>query len=174
MRPSTRRYLPLRRGDRIFFPREDSQKTHRRLPPRLRRIKWRYLVTSSRLLPVAVCLGLAACASAATIGTRSSYDTMDTNDPGRPLDLAMGLQRDPALAAVVSDISATRIRETDSMLVTFGTRHTMADTMSTTRGIGAARLSDQLDDLWAGVRAIGADGHRSLTVAVPPPTFVTR
>ncbi len=46
MPPSTRRYLPLRRGDRIFFPREDSQKTHRRLPPRLRRIKWRYLVTS--------------------------------------------------------------------------------------------------------------------------------
>lgn len=35
-------------------------------------------------------------------------------------------------------------------------------------------LSDQLDDLWAGVRAVGADGHRSLTVAVPPPTFVTR
>jgi hypothetical protein len=35
-------------------------------------------------------------------------------------------------------------------------------------------LSDQLDDLWASVRSVGANGHRSLTVVVPPPTFVTR
>jgi hypothetical protein len=35
-------------------------------------------------------------------------------------------------------------------------------------------LGEQLDDLWAGVRSVGADGHRSITVAVPPPSFVTR
>ena len=35
-------------------------------------------------------------------------------------------------------------------------------------------LSDQLDDLWASVRSVGANGHRSLAVVVPPPTFVNR
>ncbi|HZK78643.1 MAG TPA: hypothetical protein VFC35_07030, partial [Gemmatimonadaceae bacterium] len=35
-------------------------------------------------------------------------------------------------------------------------------------------LSDQLDDLWTSVRSVGANGHRSIAVVVPPPTFVTR
>jgi hypothetical protein len=37
-------------------------------------------------------------------------------------------------------------------------------------------LPDQLDDGWAAVRAVGANGHRSLTTAVPPPcpTLTTR
>ena len=51
----------------------------------------------------------------------------------------MGLIRDPALTATIAEISAARIRETDSALVSFGTRHTMSDTLSNTRGIGAAR-----------------------------------
>src|SRR5256714_4562708 len=51
----------------------------------------------------------------------------------------MGLKRDPALAAAIADISATQIRATDSALVSFGTRHAMSDTISNTRGIGAAR-----------------------------------
>lgn len=55
------------------------------------------------------------------------------------LDARMGLARDPALAAAIADISARQIRETDSALVSFGTRHTMSDTVSRTRGIGAAR-----------------------------------
>ena len=54
-------------------------------------------------------------------------------------DVTIGLQRDPALARAIADISATEIRATDSVLVAFGTRHTMSDTVSTTRGIGAAR-----------------------------------
>ena len=54
-------------------------------------------------------------------------------------DVTMGLIRDPALAATIAEISAARIRETDSALVSFGTRHTMSDTLSNTRGIGAAR-----------------------------------
>jgi len=57
----------------------------------------------------------------------------------RTLDARMGLKRDPALAAAIADISPRRIRETDSALVAFGTRHTMSDTLSRTRGIGAAR-----------------------------------
>jgi len=54
-------------------------------------------------------------------------------------DATMGLIRDPALAATIAEISAARIRETDSTLVSFGTRHTMSDTVSNVRGIGAAR-----------------------------------
>jgi hypothetical protein len=54
-------------------------------------------------------------------------------------DVTIGLIRDPALAATIAEISAARIRETDSVLVSFGTRHTMSDTLSNTRGIGAAR-----------------------------------
>src|SRR3989337_27485 len=57
----------------------------------------------------------------------------------RELEAGMGPRRDPALVAAMADISARRIRETDSALVAFGTRHTMSDTLSATRGIGAAR-----------------------------------
>ncbi|HMH26853.1 MAG TPA: hypothetical protein VK542_09755, partial [Gemmatimonadaceae bacterium] len=51
----------------------------------------------------------------------------------------LGLYRDPALVATIADISASQIRATDSVLVSFGTRHAMSDTLSNTRGIGAAR-----------------------------------
>ena len=54
-------------------------------------------------------------------------------------DVTMGLKRDPALAAAIAEISPAQIRATDSALVSFGTRHTMSDTVSATRGIGAAR-----------------------------------
>jgi hypothetical protein len=62
------------------------------------------------------------------------------------LDVTIGLPHDPVLAEVLGEISPARIRQTDSMLVSFGTRHTMSDTSSTTRGIGAARhfLYDRL------------------------------
>src|SRR6185503_14196011 len=61
-------------------------------------------------------------------------------------DVTMGLKRDPAFAAMIAEISAAQIRATDSVLVSFGTRHTMSDTTSNTRGIGAARryLFDKL------------------------------
>src|SRR5687767_7051169 len=63
-----------------------------------------------------------------------------------PTDVTLGLTRDPALVAAIRDISAAEVRATDSVLVSFGTRHTMSDTMSATRGIGAARryLRDKL------------------------------
>ena len=54
-------------------------------------------------------------------------------------DITIGLPTDPALQAAIRDISAERIRATDSVLVSFGTRHTMSDTTSDIRGIGAAR-----------------------------------
>ncbi len=57
----------------------------------------------------------------------------------RGLDESLGLIHDPQVAAVLADIDPVHIRHTDSMLTTFGTRNTFSDTMSTTRGIGAAR-----------------------------------
>ncbi|MFN2397574.1 MAG: M28 family peptidase [Gemmatimonadaceae bacterium] len=52
---------------------------------------------------------------------------------------AIGLQTDASLKALLADISPARIRSSDSSLVSFGTRHTMSDTLSNDRGIGAAR-----------------------------------
>ena len=49
------------------------------------------------------------------------------------------LQRDSRIADLLLDIDARRIRAYDSTLVSFGTRNTYSDTLSTTRGIGAAR-----------------------------------
>ena len=81
-------------------------------------------------------LVLAACST--TSGVRVS--TTETLPPGTErIDITMGLRRDPGISAILDEISPARIRETDSTLVSFGTRHTMSDTTSTTRGIGAAR-----------------------------------
>lgn len=55
------------------------------------------------------------------------------------VDARMGLAKDAGIAAALSDISPARIRQTDSTLVAFGTRNTFSDTLSQTRGIGAAR-----------------------------------
>ena len=54
-------------------------------------------------------------------------------------DPRIGLTRDAALAAALADVSPAHIRATDSALVSFGTRNTFSDTVSNTRGIGAAR-----------------------------------
>jgi hypothetical protein len=80
-------------------------------------------------------LALAAAFSVtcAPLPPQASVTTVSTSD------VTIGLRNDPALQAVIRDISADRIRATDSALVSFGTRHTMSDTLSSTRGIGAAR-----------------------------------
>ena len=86
---------------------------------------------------------LSACST--TSGVRVS--TTETLPLGTErTDVTMGLRRDPAISTLISEISAARMRETDSILVSFGTRHTMSDTLSSARGIGAARrfLFDRL------------------------------
>ena len=65
--------------------------------------------------------------------------TGEVGRAGRALAGTAGLQRDPQLAAALAEVDPAHIRHTDSMLVSFGTRNTFSDTMSTTRGIGAAR-----------------------------------
>lgn len=51
----------------------------------------------------------------------------------------MQVRRDPAVAEAVALVSPELMQEYLTRLVGFGTRHTMSDTLSQTRGIGAAR-----------------------------------
>ncbi|WP_461303511.1 M28 family peptidase [Aureisphaera sp.] len=48
-------------------------------------------------------------------------------------------QTDPKMYEIISSISADRIENDITQLANFGTRHTLSDTVSATRGIGAAR-----------------------------------
>ena len=78
-------------------------------------------------------LAAALCVTCAPLPLPGPVATLSTSD------IKIGLPSDPALHAAIRDISAQQIRATDSALVSFGTRHTMSDTLSDTRGIGAAR-----------------------------------
>src|SRR5437763_339476 len=49
------------------------------------------------------------------------------------------IKENPQITAVLSEISAKNIEATIRKLVSFGTRHTLSDAQSETRGIGAAR-----------------------------------
>jgi len=89
------------------------------------------LIASTALL-------IAGCST--TSGIRvSTRQAANVSSISEPIDVTMGLRRDPVIASLFGDISPARIRDTDSILVSFGTRHTMSDTSSATRGIGAAR-----------------------------------
>lgn len=46
---------------------------------------------------------------------------------------------DPEIKKMVSEVSASNMETTIRKLVSFGTRHTLSDTKSNTRGIGAAQ-----------------------------------
>lgn len=83
--------------------------------------------------------------------------------PAAGPDVSMGLGRDALIAAALADISPARIRATDSTLVAFGTRHTMSDTVSATRGIGAARRF-----LYGELRAYSRDCGGCLRVEYDP------
>ncbi|AKA33792.1 M28 family metallopeptidase [Flagellimonas lutaonensis] len=48
-------------------------------------------------------------------------------------------QTDPRLYRIIDAVSAKRIEKDITILANFGTRHTLSDTVSNTRGIGAAR-----------------------------------
>jgi Zn-dependent M28 family amino/carboxypeptidase len=48
-------------------------------------------------------------------------------------------QTDPKIYDIINGISADRIKNDITKLANFGTRHTLSDTISNTRGIGAAR-----------------------------------
>src|SRR5438132_9134028 len=58
---------------------------------------------------------------------------------GTALLVPAPIKRDPKIAAALAEVSADTMRKNLLKLVSFGTRHTMSDTLSQTRGIGAAR-----------------------------------
>jgi hypothetical protein len=72
--------------------------------------------------------------------------------------------RQPQIDAIVREISPQRIQGYIDKLVGFGTRHTMSDTVSDTRGIGAARrwIKGELERCGAaagGRLQVAFDGH---------------
>ncbi len=56
---------------------------------------------------------------------------------------------DPRLREIIRGVDPRRLEADDRLLVSFGTRHTLSDTLSPTRGIGAARrwVKARLDSL---------------------------
>ncbi|MBT8146407.1 MAG: M28 family metallopeptidase [Gammaproteobacteria bacterium] len=58
---------------------------------------------------------------------------------------------DQSLHEIVADVSAQRIQQDIESLVSFGTRHTLSETQSDTRGIGAARrwIKAEFDEISA-------------------------
>ena len=80
-------------------------------------------------------IAVAACTtSQATPSTKVTTVAIAENAGG-----TVGLQRDPRIVDMLREVNPARIRHIDSMLVSFGTRNTYSDTVSDTRGIGAAR-----------------------------------
>lgn len=90
-------------------------------------------------LRAAIVLSLALTGCASTTGVRVSTSVVGGAMAHEVIDATLGLRRASPISSMLEEISAARIRETDSILVSFGTRHTMSDTTSATRGIGAAR-----------------------------------
>jgi len=82
--------------------------------------------------------------------------------PARPADASPQV----VLEAIAADVDPGALRDTVTALVGFGTRHTLSDTVSPTRGIGAARR-------WAKARfeAISKDCGGCLEVVTPAQTF---
>ena len=52
---------------------------------------------------------------------------------------AQSIVSDPEIKKMVTEVSATNMENTVRKLVSFGTRHTLSDTKSNSRGIGAAQ-----------------------------------
>ncbi|MBL4888259.1 MAG: M28 family peptidase, partial [Flavobacteriaceae bacterium] len=55
------------------------------------------------------------------------------------ISLSISAQTDQKIYDIIDAVSAERIKEDITILTNFGTRHTLSDTVSKTRGIGAAR-----------------------------------
>ena len=110
---------------------------------------------------MASCVFVAVSMSCASAGSAPRAATGAVE--GIAVDARGGLTVDPALAAALERVSASRLRGIDSTLVSFGTRHTMSDTLSATRGIGAARRW-----IFAELSRYSADCGGCLRVAYDP------
>ena len=94
----------------------------------------------SRIRPalLALCSLFVLPACSAAQGTRPSTRPAAAPATGMSTQVVPS-REDPRIHAIVAAVSADRMESDIRTLVGFGTRHTMSDTVSTTRGIGAAR-----------------------------------
>ena len=99
----------------------------------------RVLTHTSSLACASLLLGAVVLSCAPARTATGAAPVLATASEGVGLDARGGLTVVPAVAAALADVDPVRLRVTDSTLVAFGTRHTMSDTSSATRGIGAAR-----------------------------------
>lgn len=85
-------------------------------------------------------LAAAACSSSQQASTVSATPQSRADVPGATaLTKTFGLTEDPRISALLREIDPARLRVYDSTLVAFGTRNTYSDSLSMTRGTGAAR-----------------------------------
>ena len=82
--------------------------------------------------------------------------------PAAPTPQPLPPARDLRIAALIDAVSAERLRADVTALVGFGTRHTLSETASETRGIGAARRWIEAE-----LRRISADCGGCLEVSTP-------
>ena len=96
--------------------------------------------------PGAARIALLAALALAAAPTAPLAAQADAADPAPPAAL------DPRILDIVDAVSAERIERDIRTLAGFGTRHTMSDTLSETRGIGAARrwIKAEFDRISAG------------------------
>jgi Zn-dependent M28 family amino/carboxypeptidase len=80
--------------------------------------------------------------------------------------LASPPDNDALLHRLAADVSPAALHDTDARLVAFGTRHTLSDTVSDTRGVGAARRY-----VASRFQAISAACGGCLTLDTPSQTF---
>lgn len=83
-------------------------------------------------------LAAAASLAALTIGA-DALNGQERGSPGPNPPTVAPPQEQPVLRELVAAVSPGRIEADIRSLVSFGTRHTLSDTLSETRGIGAAR-----------------------------------
>jgi hypothetical protein len=99
-------------------------------------------VSKHRILSIAAVALTSACGAKTTVPTRTAPGPAPVVTSARiaqGVDVSIGLVHDTVVAAALADIDPAHIHHTDSMLVSFGTRNTFSDTLSSTHGIGAAR-----------------------------------
>ena len=90
------------------------------------------MIATRRAVAAVVVGAVLAAAPAAQTQTQGQ-----TN--GQPPAAASRPSADPRIEALVAAISVDRLKALDTTLVGFGTRNTLSNATSTTRGVGAAR-----------------------------------
>lgn len=98
--------------------------------PRTPKACYRALDSGMMRRSITALLVVSACAT---------HGAMESLAPRTAAAAMRSLSTDPRILALLRDVDASRIRANDSALVSFGTRNTYSDTVSHTRGIGAAR-----------------------------------